>query len=121
MGVSDILQICSEQDDVTLKSLSRTRVGPAQRLPWLPELCALAELLASPGRELAFPLASLSAFLSAAADRAPGTPDLLGIPVSLDKRQNDLFKPKPKKTATGPLLLLVPKPPEERCSHFFLG
>lgn len=79
-----------------VRSHSRARVGPARKLPLLPE-CGLAELPASPGRELAFSFNSLSPFLSAAAESV-SVQDLQGIPVSLWPKCKTENKDKHKKT-----------------------
>lgn len=60
MGVSDILQTCSKQNDVSEEQQWAHEASLPSRV------CELAELLVSPGRELAFPLPSLSAPTAAA-------------------------------------------------------
>jgi hypothetical protein len=116
MGVYDILQICSKQNDVTLRNTS----GPSSKASWLPKCVAWLDCwpLLAEGWHFLLLLSLPSYQLQLCVFRAQ---DLLGTPVYLDKMQNDLFKHKPKKIATGPWLLLVPGPQEERCSHFFLG
>lgn len=75
--------------------------GPSSEASLASRVWDLAGLLASPGQSWCFLLLlSLPSYqLQLAVQRAR---DLLGIPVSLDKMQNDLFKHKPQKTATGP-------------------
>lgn len=74
VGVSDALRM-----------MSHSRVDPAQKRPLLSE-CGQAELLAPPGRELAFSLGFFSLFSSYQLQlRVLSVEDLLGVPLSLDE------------------------------------